>query len=70
MIISVDYLIVIRMKRFVCIKCGHQLEAINGSSVFCTRCGRKMWEEKDIRSSEIIREEMILNFENYLKAQD
>lgn len=59
---------VLKLVNFVCIKCGKQVEAPNKASVVCTCCGRIMWREELLRNEDLIREEMVLNFNEYLKT--
>lgn len=50
------------MIEYRCYKCGHFIQAPKGSKITCTRCGRIMWESKEFKNEERIRQEMLLCF--------
>jgi len=56
-----------KSKIFICYKCGNYVEAPKKSTVTCTKCGRVMWEKAEFKNEDLIREEMLLNFEEFLK---
>ena len=56
------------LKTFVCYKCGNSVEAPKKSEVICTKCGRKMWIKDEFKNEDLIREEMVLNFDEFIIA--
>lgn len=59
-----------KLKKFGCIRCGHIVEAPKKSKVVCTHCHRIMWDMSELKNDELIREEMIINFDEYLKCSE
>jgi len=59
-----------KLSIFVCYKCGNDAQALKGASVRCTKCGRVMWEDKEFKNGEKIREEMILCFKSQYFEED
>lgn len=52
------------MNKYVCINCGFTVEAMKGCDIKCYRCRRLMFETKQMRDEDLMRDEMVLCFEN------
>jgi len=54
---------------FRCYKCGKGIQAPKKSIVVCTCCHRQMWPEVEFKNEDLIREEMLLNFNSYIEYE-
>lgn len=55
------------MIKYICLRCGFYIEALKGCEIKCPKCRRMMYADKGLKNEEILRQEMILCFEEQLR---